>query len=375
MDQKRKKVIVGMSGGVDSSVSAALLKKQGFDVVGVFLRFWKESNQDKAFENKCCSLESFEEAKKICKIIGIPLIVANVEKEFKKEVVDYFLDEYASGKTPHARVICNKEIKFNFLIKKILEMKADYVATGHYARIKQEFPISNLAYRQAGFQFPIKSKIIYKLFESADKNKDQTYFLYNLNQKQLSKILFPVGEYEKNAVRKMAKKFKLPVFEKKDSQDVCFIQEKTPEAFLKRNLKMKKGKITDEKGKIIGEHKGLPPYTIVQRKGINIGGSGPYYVIGKDFRKNILVVSNDEKGLFSSKMEVGKVNWIIAKPKLPAKILVKTRYRNLPVSAIIESQKAIYKIKFKNPQRAICPGQSAVFYDSGGEVLGGGIIL
>lgn len=344
-----------MSAGVDSTVAAAILKNQGFDVVGVFMNFWKEPSKNKSAENKCCSLESYEELKKICRTIGIKLVVANVEKEFKKEVVDYFLQEYRNGRTPNPCVVCNKEIKFKILFKKMLEMKGDYIATGHYARIKS-----------------ISKK--YKLFQAKDKNKDQTYFLYNLSQKQLAKILFPIGEFEKSEVRKMAQKMKLPVFNKKESQDICFVDKDTTN-FLKKYLKLKKGKIVDEKGRIIGEHQGLALYTIGQRKGINIGGSGPYYVINKDYRKNNLIVSSDEKYLFSKEMEVEKVNWIAIKPKLSVEILVKTRYRNLPVSAIIKRQSQAYKIKFKKPQRAITSGQSAVFYGSGGEVLGGGIIL
>jgi len=370
---KIKRVIVGMSSGVDSSVAAALLKKQGYDVIGIFMHFWKEPAQNSLVENKCCSLEAQEDARKVCQILGIPLYTANVEKDFKKEVVDYFLREYAGGRTPNPCVACNKHIKFNVLFKKMLEMKADYVASGHYA-LKREVKSE----REKG-----KSKI-YKLFQGKDKEKDQSYFLYNFNQKQLSRILFPIGNYKKSEIRSIAKKLGLPVFNKDDSQGLCFTPEKYPEEFLRRNLKLKKGKTVNTAGKAIGAHDGLPLYTIGQRRGINIGGNGPYYVADKDLRKNILIVSNDEKdpALFCSEILAEKVNWISGKPKNSAKILVKTRYRNPLVSAIIKQEgkskkqgaSGLYKIIFSKPQRAISPGQSAVFYARGGELLGGGVI-
>lgn len=355
----KKRVIVGMSSGVDSSVAAALLKKQGFDVVGVFMHFWKEPTQDSLVENKCCSLESLEDARKVCRILGIPLYTANAEKEFKKEVVDYFLAEYQAGRTPNPCVACNEHIKFNVLFKKMLEMEGDFVASGHYSVVK-------------------KSKDGYHIFQGKDKEKDQTYFLYNFNQKQLAKILFPVGDYKKSEIRKIAEKLKLPVFNKDDSQGLCFTPEKYPENFLRRNLKLKKGKILNTAGKVVGEHEGLPLYTIGQRRGINIGGDGPYYVVDKNLQKNILVVTNDEKdpALVCGEMKVEKVNWIIMEPELPYKILVKTRYRHPAVSAIIKAvKKDIYTVEFEEPQRAISPGQSAVFYTKKGEMIGGGRIV
>lgn len=388
---KGKRVIVGMSSGVDSSVAAALLKKQGYDVAGVFMHFWKEPAQNSLIENKCCSLESYEDARKVCQILGIPLYTANAEKEFKKEVVDYFLSEYKNGRTPNPCVACNEHIKFNVLFKKMLEMKGDYVASGHYAQKRQiQNPKSPASTREdatstRGGQIPNKSKnYIYKLFQGADGEKDQSYFLYNFSQKQLAKILFPVGGYKKSQIRALAKKMKLPVFNKDDSQGLCFTPEKYPENFLRRHLKLKKGRTMDTSGKIIGEHEGLPLYTIGQRRGINIGGTGPYYVVDKDIEKNILIVTNDEKypELFRKNMEVKKVNWIVHKPKLPFKTEVRIRYRHPAVGAIIKSCSMkhktcnnIYTVEFDEPQRAISPGQSAVFYTKKGEMLGGGTIL
>ncbi|HAR99787.1 MAG TPA: tRNA 2-thiouridine(34) synthase MnmA, partial [Candidatus Moranbacteria bacterium] len=194
----KKRVIVGMSAGVDSSVAAALLKEQGYDVVGVFLHFWKEPGQDELRENKCCSVESQQDARKVAQILDIPLYTSNAAQEFKKEVVDYFLSEIKAGRTPNPCVVCNERIKFNFLFKKMLEMDADFVATGHYAEVKN-----------------IDGK--FHLYTSSDEEKDQTYFLYSLKQAQLAKILFPVGTYKKPAIRKIAEKIKLPVFDKEDS--------------------------------------------------------------------------------------------------------------------------------------------------------------
>ncbi len=377
MNKKHKeRVIVGMSSGVDSSVAAALLKKQGFDVVGVFMHFWKEPAQSDLIENKCCSLESLEDARRVCQILGIPLYTANAEKEFKKEVVDYFLNEYKNGRTPNPCVACNEHIKFRVLFRKMLEMKADYVASGHYARLRREIPNSKS-------QIPNKSKIGYRLYQGKDKEKDQSYFLYNFNQKQLAKILFPVGGYKKSEIRALAKKMKLPVFNKDDSQGLCFTPERYPEGFLRRHLKLKKGEIVNTSGKTVGEHEGLPLYTIGQRRGINIGGSGPYYVVDKDLKKNILIVTNDEKypELFRKNMEVRKVNWIAQEPKLPLKTEVRIRYRHPAVSAIIKpaddsvTASSLYKVVFNEPQRAISPGQSAVFYTKKGEMLGGGTII
>ncbi len=368
--KKKNRVVVGMSSGVDSSVAAALLQKQGYDVVGVFMHFWKEPALNSSIENKCCSLESLEDARKVCKILGIPLYTANAEKEFKKEVVDYFLEEYKNGRTPNPCVVCNEKIKFNVLLKKMLEMEGDFVASGHYA-IKKEAK-QELSSKNAG--------IIYRLFQGKDKEKDQSYFLYNFNQHQLSRILFPVGQYKKSEIRKIAKELGLPVFNKDDSQGLCFTPEKYPEGFLRRNLKLKRGKIANTEGKIIGEHDGLPLYTIGQRRGINIGGDGPYYVAGKDLKKNLLIVTNkpDDPKLFHKSIFVERTNWLAKEPKLPAKILLKLRYRHPSISAIIKAnpqgEAKSYLVEFAEPQKQVSPGQSAVFYTAKGELLGGGRI-
>jgi tRNA-specific 2-thiouridylase len=358
-NKANKRVIVGMSAGVDSSAAAAILKKQGYDVVGVFMHFWKEPGQDAFRDNKCCSIESQQDARKVAQILDIPLYTANVAKEFKKEVVDYFLKEIKAGKTPNPCVVCNERIKFNFLFKKMLEMDADYVATGHYAKIKK-----------------VGRK--YHLYTSSDEEKDQTYFLYCLTQKQLARILFPVGKYKKAEVRKIAQKSKLPVFNKDDSQGICFTPEKSPAEFIKRNLKLSVGDIVLTSGQKIGTHEGLELYTVGQRKGINIGGTGPYYVVSRNFKNNQLVVTNNENdpAIHKKTMLVEIKKWIVEKPKFPLKINVKIRYRHPLVRAIIKKIKSnLCEVEFLEPQKAVTPGQSAVFYTDRKEVLGGGIII
>lgn len=363
----KKRVIVGMSAGVDSSVAAALLKEQGYEVVGVFLHFWKEPGQDALRENKCCSLESQQDARKVAQILDIPLYTVNAAQEFKKEVVDYFLEETKAGRTPNPCVVCNERIKFNFLFKKMLEMDADFVATGHYAEIKK-----------------IDGK--YHLYTSTDEEKDQTYFLHSLTQKQLEKIIFPVGGHKKPEIRKIAEKLKLPVFDKEDSQGLCFTPEKTPTKFIRRNLSLVGGDIVTTDGKIIGMHQGLETYTIGQRKGINIGGNGPYFVVERDFQNNRLIVTNNESDemIFKKTMQVELKHWIADEPKLPLETNVKIRYRHQLVRCIIKNVKTlkrynvitpIYEIEFLEKQKAVTPGQSAVFYADDKEVLGGGIII
>jgi tRNA-uridine 2-sulfurtransferase len=353
MKNKDKKVVCAMSGGVDSSVAAALLKKQGYETVGVFMKFWKEAGQG---ENRCCSSESEKRARKVAEILDIPFYVFNFEKEFKKRVVDRFLDGYEKGITPNPCVVCNKEIKFGLLLEKALEFGADFIATGHYAR-KKQIKVKN-------------GKMEYKLYRGKDKKKDQSYFLWQLDQKQLRKILFPVGDYQKSQIRDLAGKFKLPVSDTAESMEVCFIPGKV-EDFLKKRLKMKPGLILlANNKKIIGCHQGLPLYTIGQRKGIELSG-GPYYVVKKDGKKNTLVVASllKDEALWSKILKVRKINWLSGrKPKPGLRIKVQIRYGQEPVRASFDRF-----LKFKTRQRAVTPGQSAVFY-RGSELLGGGII-
>ena len=346
---KKKRVILGMSGGVDSSVAAAILKKEGYDVVGVFMKFWKPGNGG---QNRCCTLESEKNARKVSKKLNIPFYVFNFEKEFKKIIVDCFLREIKKGITPNPCVICNKEIKFGLFLEKAFKLKADYIATGHYARVKYK-----------GGK--------YRLLKGKDKNKDQSYFLWKLSQKQLKNILFPIGDYKKNEVRALAKKLNLPSSDSLESMEVCFIPKKIDD-FLKKHIGYLPGDIADNKGKKIGKHKGLWFYTIGQRKGIKLP-NGPYYVFCKDIKKNILFITKDIKNLFKKEALVENVNWI-NKTSFPLKVRSKIRYNQKDFSSIVEKHKKEKLIvKFLKPQKAVTPGQSIVFY-KGNELIGGGII-
>jgi len=299
--------------------------------------------------------------------LKIPFYVFNFEKEFKKRIVDYFLKEHKAGRTPNPCVVCNREIKFGLLLEKALKLDADYVATGHYARKN----LSKAVFKKETAVPKIKTV---RLLRAKDKEKDQSYFLWTLNQKQLRRILFPIGDLTRKEVKNLAKKFKLPVLKAKKSVEICFIQT-TINDFLKRYLKEKSGRIITKKGKIAGEHQGLWFYTIGQRKGIKLPG-GPYFVLDKDFKKNLLIVTKNEKDLFKKELVCKKVNWISGKkPKLPLKVMAKIRYRHQPAEAIITKnpKSKVYSLKFKVAQRAITPGQSVVFYCSQ-ELLGGGII-
>lgn len=373
-----------MSGGVDSSVAAKLLKDQGYDIIGIFLHFWKEENNCACSENKCCSSSAYADANRVCQKLGIRLYTLNFSREFKKDVVDNFLAEYKSGRTPNPCVRCNKLVKLGLLIKKAKQLGYDFIATGHYARIKSKVP----PIRRTGASQ--KSKVgEYKLVKAKDENKDQGYFLYNLTQEQLAHLIFPIGDYKKEKVRQIAEKYKLPVAKKKDSQEICFIPEKNHNEFLKRNLKMKSGSIKTKDGKIIGKHNGLPLYTIGQRKGVEIGGIGPFYVAKMDNKKNTLFVVKDGNNplLFKKELIAKDVNWISGlAPKLPLKCQAVIRYRHKPVQCVIKKIKKQkdkkakkqeevekYLVKFSKPQRAVTSGQSVVFY-KGEEVLGGGVI-
>lgn len=354
---KKIKVLVAMSGGVDSSVAAQLLKNQGYEVAGVFLHFWKDESAGLKVENRCCSLESLLDAKAVASKVGIPLYSFNFSEPFKKAVVDNFLDEYASGRTPNPCVVCNREIKIGRLLKQARALGFDYVATGHYLNIKK-------VGRELQF------------FKAKDKNKDQSYFLYTFKPKELKHLLFPLGGYTKPQVRKLAEKFKLKVAAKPESQDICFLSG-PHNNFLKKYLSLKPGDIrlleTKEK---IGEHEGLPLYTIGQRRGL-VGGTGPYYVAKFDYQKNILyVVKNwNEDILYKPDLIAKKVNWLSGRgPKKSFNCEAVIRYGHKAVKCqVIPKNKQDYYVKFAKPQRAVTAGQSVVFYHKN-QVLGGGII-
>src|SRR3989338_6684086 len=373
MKSQIKTIYVAMSGGVDSSVAAALLKKQGYDVVGVFMKPWSPviETRDKRQETSFCLWrQDREDAMRAAAVLGIPLLTWDFSREYKKEVGDYMIREYKAGRTPNPDVMCNKEIKLGLFLKMDLKEGADFIATGHYIKIKKS-KIKNQNNKS-------KFKNIYRLFKAKYLNKDQSYFLWTLTQKQLKHCLFPIGRYTKPEVRKMAKKFGLSNHDKKDSQGVCFIGQLDMKEFLKKYIKSRAGKIIDLAGKQVGTHDGASYYTIGQRHGLNIGnGQGPYFVIEKDIKKNIIYVSNkatSDKRQATS-MIVKKVNWVGERPKLSVKLEVKIRYRSESIPVIISLRNSAYQLTSLPAYKlkSVTPGQSAVFY-RGEEMLGGGII-
>lgn len=371
-----KTVFVGLSGGVDSSVSAALLKKQGFDVRGVFIKVWQP---EIALTGGCTWREDRLDAMRVCAKLGIPFYTLDLEKEYKKEVVDYMIREYKAGRTPNPDVMCNKYIKFGGFFDWAMKNGADFVATGHYARV------CNQPEGKAKLSLP------YLLLAGKDKNKDQSYFLWTLTQKQLSKTLFPVGDLKKPQVRRLAKKFGLPTAEKKDSQGLCFIGKVDMVDFLKNFIREKPGKVLNEKKEIIGRHNGVFYFTIGQRHGFNIfkkvSKEKPYFVVAKNLENNTLTVSHDlisKNDISNKEIKVKNVNWIAGiEPDFKKEYSARIRYRlSLEKCRFEKFQKGELIIKFTKPQKSSTPGQSAVFYDvrpndsSGrrGVCLGGGII-
>ncbi|MDP3697800.1 MAG: tRNA 2-thiouridine(34) synthase MnmA [Candidatus Taylorbacteria bacterium] len=345
-----KKVYVAMSGGVDSSVAAALLKEKGHDVTGVFFKPW----QPEAGLAFCNWQKDRQDAMAVTEVLGIPFKTWDFSKEYKNKVGDYMIEAYRKGTTPNPDVMCNKEIKFGLFLKKALKERVDFIATGHYVRVA-------------------KKNKSYLLKQAKDKNKDQSYFLWTLTQKELERTLFPVGNYTKPEVRKLAKKFGLPTFDKKDSQGVCFIGQLDMKEFLKKYIDSKQGNIIlSETGQVIGEHDGAAYYTTGQRHGLNISnGGGPYYVSDKDLKKNLVFVTKDEKKLGRKEIAVIDINWI--GPIKKTGIKIKARYSTLSMPAEISIKGSSIKIKTIKPIRAVTPGQSVVFY-RGQEMLGGGII-
>jgi tRNA-specific 2-thiouridylase len=351
----KKKVYVGLSGGVDSSVSAALLQKAGYDVSGVFIKVWQPDL------GECSQKQDRLDAMRVCAKLDIPFFTLDLEDEYKREIVDYMIAEYKAGRTPNPDVMCNKYIKFGGFFDWAMRQGADFVATGHYAQVKE---IDG----------------IFELRAGADKNKDQSYFLWTLTQKQLSRTLFPIGHLLKPEVRKLAEKFGLITAIKKDSQGLCFIGKIDMKEFLKLYIKEKKGKVLDEQGKIIGEHDGAYYLTIGQRHGFTITkktpGDMPYYVIAKDAVKNTITVSQKPptSDAASNVVEIKKVNWTLGEqPDLSKTYSARLRYRAPLEKCILRENKNGVELHFEHPQKAVTEGQSAVIYDE--EIcLGGGII-
>lgn len=365
MKINKKKVLVALSGGVDSSVAAYLLKKKGYELIGVHLKLWNDPLNSDSNENKCCSIESLEHARELAQKLKIPFYVINFRDQFKKDIVDYYLNGFKKGETPNPCIECNRCIKFGALLKKMKELKADYLATGHYARkkiVKKD------------------KKVLYELYKAKDQEKDQTYFLYTLSQEKLKHILFPIGDYKKSYVKKLAEKTGLKYLKsKKESQDICFFPEKSQNKFLERYLDkkyLKKGEIRTIDGHLAGTHSGLPFYTIGQRKGLNLGGlKTPLYVTGSNSKTNSLIVGED-KDLYKNKLTAQNLNFINGEiPKTPLLINAKIRSRSKAVPAKIQKiTNGKAEIIFSSKVRAITFGQSVVFYNKDEKVVGGGII-
>jgi len=348
-------VVVGLSGGVDSAVAALLLKQQGHAVTGLFMKNWEEDDS----ASRCTAEDDLKVVRAVCATLDIPLQTVNFSTEYWDRVFQYFLDEHRAGRTPNPDVLCNKEIKFNAFLDHAVTLGADQIATGHYARIHH-------------------SDDRYQLIKGADLNKDQTYFLYTLGQKELARSQFPIGHLAKPDVRALAREAGLPNYNRKDSTGICFIGERDFRDFLKRYLPAQPGEMRTLAGEFKGRHDGTMYYTIGQRQGLGIGGEGlPWYVVDKDIDRNILFVEQgeDHPALFNSGLQASQLHWVAGHPpSLPLACTAKVRYRQVDQPCLIENlQDGVASVRFASPQRAVTPGQSVVFYD-GAVCLGGGVI-
>ena len=349
----RKKIAVAMSGGVDSSLTAAILLYKGFEVVGVTM--WLENEE--FGERSCCSSSEIQDAKKVAEQLGIVHYVADFRKDFRAEVENYFVEEYLHGRTPNPCVRCNKKIKFGKLFEFANYVGAEFLATGHYARI---------VFEDGRF----------KLKQAADHRKDQSYVLYNLTAEKLSKIILPIGELSKSETRQLAEKLNLPVAHKPDSQEICFVPNDDYKSFLasraKNSAALMSGEIVDTSGKVLGHHGGVANYTIGQRKGLGIAAPNPLYVLKLNTAEKKVVVGSNEE-LFTKTLTAEDVHWIYTPKNFPAKLQAKIRYGAKIFDCEVEQENNFVRVNFSEPVRAVTAGQSVVFYD-GEEVLGGGII-
>jgi tRNA-uridine 2-sulfurtransferase len=353
----KKRVVVAMSGGVDSSVTAHLLKENGFEVIGATMRVWKESIQKGL--DRCCGASDVEDARHVAQKLGIPFYVFNMEEEFDREVIQYFCREYGKGRTPNPCILCNEKMKFNSFLKKALDIEADFIATGHYARLEFDDRMNR-----------------YVLKKGLDGKKDQSYVLFSLTQNQFSRTLLPLGHFEKEKVREKALQLCLRVHAKPESQEICFIHELSYHSFLRERLgsAVEPGAIVDQRGNVLGKHKGIPFYTIGQRRGLGLATGKPLYVTGIDREKNQIVVGA-EADVYAEAFLVDSVTWIKDPPSGPfilAQVKIRYNHPGAVASLVIKENNEVL-VTFRSPQKAITPGQAAVFYD-GEIVLGGGWI-
>lgn len=351
------RVVVAMSGGVDSSVAALLLHEEGYDVIGVTMRLWTTQRDDVPPQNKqCCSVEDIEDARRVCQTIGVPHYIQNFEREFQEHVVDYFCREYEKGRTPHPCLACNDKIKFDFLLRRALFLDADFIATGHYARIKRDGAIS-------------------RLMVGTDPDKDQSYVLYTITQNELSKLLLPVGEYSKKEIREIATKANLLVADKPDSQEICFIPSGNYREFIQQRTQNHAGEIVNTNGTMVGKHPGLQFFTIGQRRGLGLDGNTtePMYVTKIDPESNQVTIG-PENALYRSTLWASGMNYISGiSSEAPIKVSAKIRYKASKSPAMLINKGAWAEVHFDTPQRAVTPGQAVVFYN-GDELVAGGII-
>jgi tRNA-specific 2-thiouridylase len=353
-----ERVLVAMSGGVDSAVAAALLQRQGYDVVGVTLRLYTEPDHAALPSRRtCCGVEDVGDARAAARRIGIPHYVLNMEREFERDVLDYFVGEYERGRTPNPCLACNQHVKFSTLLDRALAMGADRLATGHYARAEQD-----------------EDGEVYRLHRAADAEKDQSYVLYTLQQEALSRTLFPLGAMTKGETRTVARELGLPLAEKPDSVDICFVPGGDYRRVLaERGVRMEPGAIVDETGIEVGRHAGVANYTVGQRRGLGLAGPTPRFVTGVDPERNIVVIGGAESLLVSG-LEAREPSWVSVPPSVGEQLTARVRYHSEDIPCrVADVDAAAFRLTFDRPVRAVAPGQAAVLY-RGPEVVGGGTI-